>query len=582
MSFDHRCRAAHRFRGVFDSLPLLLGVVMLALVSVAQAGAQTVKGVLTDETTGAVIAGAYIVLLNVDSVAVTRELTNPLGRFTVHAPRPGTYRVRTERIGYKSVVSDVFELTEAEDFELELRVVQVVLELDLLTIEGGRECRVIGDQALQVLTVWEEARKALTAVAWTGPGDRLIHELERFERWYTPNFRMVHEIRDTMPTHNVMPFLSRSVEELEEVGYVVVLEDSVLYEAPDANVFFSGPFLQHHCFRLEQRRRNGTRMIGLRFEPVPGRDMPDVAGVFWLDAVSGALDQLEISYVNVGVWQRERGASGELDFERLPDGQWFVSSWWIRMPVVRRSEGMQGPVWQFQEAVVGFKQEGGEVNRVFAPDGRTVYARERATVAGVVFDSTAGVGLAGAYVRLSGTSFVTISRADGSFWLTDLPKGDYTVSFAHPRAVLLGVDPDLVEVDLELGEVLQADLALPPAETVVERACPESPGFDQGLLVGKVAYAESDSLVTGANVRVVWLQEGADPTWRQVITNSQGIYRLCVARGVPLSVEVTMVDGPATSVPAMFGDNPVQVLDIEVRNEQPSRFPLSGPKLPLH
>ncbi len=101
--------------------------------------------------------------------------------------------------------------------------------------------------------------------------------------------------------------------------------------------------------------------------------------------------------------------------------------------------------------------------------------------------------------------------------------------------------------------------------------------------MGKVAYAESDSLVTGANVRVVWLQEGADPTWRQVITNSQGLYRLCVARGVPLSVKVTMVDGPATSVvPAMFGDNPVQVIDIEVRNEQPSGFPLSGPKLPLH
>ena len=83
------------------------------------------------------------------------------------------------------------------------------------------------------------------------------------------------------------------------------------------------------------------------------------------------------------MWQRERLAAGELEFEQLPDGQWFVSRWWIRMPLVRRREGMLGPVWQFQEAVVGFEQEGGEVARVFATDGRTVYARGRATVTGV-------------------------------------------------------------------------------------------------------------------------------------------------------------------------------------------------------
>jgi len=552
---------------------ILSGLTALVLGTLVMNGAeaQSLRGRLLHEVTGAPVSGAYIVLLSSDSTEVTRALTDPLGQYTIHAPRAGTYRVRTERIGYRSVVSSFFELTESEVGRIDLTVEPVVLTLDLLTIEGAEECRVIGDQAIQVLTVWEEARKALTAVAWTGPGDRLIHELERFERWYTPNFRMVHEIRDTMPTHNVMPFLSGTVEELEESGYVILAEDSVVYEAPDAHVFFSAPFLQHHCFRLDQGRRGGRDMFGLRFEPVPGRTIPDVRGVFWLDAETGALDRLELAYVNVGVWQREQGAAGELDFEQLPDGRWFVSSWWIRMPVVRRREGMQGPVWQFPEAVVGFKQEGGEVTRVFAPDGRTLYARERATVAGVVFDSTTGQGLAGAFVRLANTTRVTISQADGSYWLTDLSDGDYTVTFTHPRAELLGLTdtPDREDVDLERGTVSHVDLVLPSSATIIGRVCGEAAAATDGLLVGRVRDVVADSVVEGARVRVIWLEEGplgADPTWREVITDADGIYRLCVPKDLPLSVEVTATGLPMVAVPITFGDSDIHELDVELGN----------------
>ncbi len=312
-------------------------------------------------------------------------------------------------------------------------------------------------------------------------------------------------------------------------------------------------------------------MFGLRFEPIPGRTTPDVKGVFWLDAETGTLDRLELAYVNVGVWQRERGAAGELDFEQLPDGRWFVSSWWIRMPVVRRGAGMQGPVWQFQEAVVGFKHEGGEVTRVFAPDGRTLYARERATVAGIVFDSTTGEGLADAFVRLANTTQVTISQVDGSYWLTDLPDGDYTVTFTHPRAELLGLTdtPDREDVDLERGTVSHVDLALPSSATIIGRVCGEAATATDGLLVGRVRDVVADSVVEGARVRVIWLEEGllgADPTWREVITDAAGIYRLCVPKGLPLSVEVTATGLPLVAVPITFGDSDIHELDVELGN----------------
>ncbi len=565
-----RLRAAQQafIRGT-PCLRSLVPVVALIVIGAAGARSQAVHGVLLQDLTGEAVGGAYIVLLEADSSAVTRVLTNPLGQFRVHAPRSGTYRLRTERIGFKSIVSELFDLVDGGEFEIELRVEPVILRLDPLTIEGARECRVIGDQALQVLAVWEEARKVLTAVAWAGPREQLLHEMEHFERWYTPNFRMVHEIREMIPTHRVMPFRSRSVEELEESGYVIVTEDSVVYEAPDAEVFFSEPFLQHHCFRLEQRRRDGRNMFGLRFEPVRGRDTPDVKGVFWLDAQTGALEDLELSYVNVGVWQRERGAAAELQFEQLPDGRWFVRSWWIRMPLVRRREGMQGPVWQFQDAVVGLEQEGGEVLRVYAMDGRTVYARGSATVSGTVFDSTTGAGLAGAFVRLQGTDRVTISDAAGGYWLTDLPDGDYTVTFTHPRATLFGMDesPDQEDVDLEIGTVVYADLALPSPGTVVSRLCTASSDVEQGLLVGRISNAAADSIIPRARVSVIWLERSASGSTahrREVASDSTGVYRACVPRAASLSVEVSAPGMPMKAVPMMFGDSPLHVLDVEL------------------
>ncbi len=550
----------------------LLLVATVLLVGASAAGAQTVKGIVRQSDTSAPMGGTYVVLLDPDSLEVTRALTNPLGEFTITAPRPGSYRVRTEQIGYRSVVSSLFTLSEEKVTELELLVQPVIVRLDAITIRGeARECRVVEEQALEVLAVWDEARKVLQAVAWSDLQGHLVHEMERFERWYSFTFRLLHEARSTTPTRHVLPFRSRSVEELEELGYVLLEGDSVVYEAPDAEVFFSDLFLQHHCFSLDEANWDGRRMVGLRFEPVRGRALPDVKGVFWLDRATAALERLELGYVNVGMWQRERGASGELEFARLPDGRWFVSRWWILMPLVRRVETMKGPVWDLRDAVVGFEEEGGEVRRVYAPDGRTLYARGRATVRGVIFDSTSGRGLADAYVRLAGTRSVTISEADGSYWLTDLPEGRYTVTFTHPRATLLGL-ADEGEVDLEVGVVARVNLALPSPRTIVERVCPEpATAAEEGLLVGRVYDTARDTVMVGARVRVVWL-EGGTPTdrlrWVEVETDSEGIYRACVPRSAALSVEVRVGGEPLAAAPAVFGESRLRILDVEVRRPE--------------
>jgi hypothetical protein len=254
-----------------------LFAVVLLCTAVGTVSAQRIAGTLVDRNTGVPVGGAYIVLLNADSIEITRALSDGLGRFQIHAPRVGTYRLRTEIVGFRSTVTAGFDVGDEGVGGLELEVVPVRLRLDPLFIEGRtRECRVIGDQALEVLAVWDEARKALAAVTWSSIQEEFIHEMDRFERTYTTSFVLRQEKRTRIPTRQVMPFRSRSVEELEEFGYVVVEEDSVIYEAPDAEVFFSPPFLQNHCFRLQRQGSGEGARLGLRFEPVRNTERPDV------------------------------------------------------------------------------------------------------------------------------------------------------------------------------------------------------------------------------------------------------------------------------------------------------------------
>jgi hypothetical protein len=543
---------------------LMLGA--LVCFNPGTAPAQSLGGTLTDRDSNTPVGGAYIVLLNADSLEIARGLTDRLGRFQLHAPNPGFYRLRTEVVGFLSSVTGRLEVGGDGLADLQLEVVPVRLRLDPFFVEGrARECRIIGDQALEVLTVWDEARKALAAVAWSEMQEEFIHELDRFQRTYTPSFVLREENRTSVPTRHVLPFRSRSVQELEDLGYVLIEEDSVVYEAPDAEVFFSAPFLQNHCFWLDRDGSGSGSRLGLRFEPVRATDRADVSGVFWLDGENGALQLLEIAYVNVGVWQRERGAGAELRFQQLPDGRWFVERWWIRMPMVRSVESLKGPIWDFPEAVVGISEEGGEVMKVYSGDGRTVFARDRATVSGLITDSTTGLGLSGAFVSLEGTDWITISQPDGSFWLTDLPEGRYQLTFTHERSEFFGLT-DSWPVQLREGSELRTDLAIPPIRVIVERRC-GARGADVGLLLGHIRDEVTDSVVSGADVRITWLESGdAVESLRtlDVETDSTGVYRACVPRGAPLSVEVSVDDTLLTAVPAVFEERLLRVIDILV------------------
>src|SRR5262245_60759680 len=68
-----------------------------------------VTGRVTDPS-GAVIPGASLTLTNVNTSAVRNVVTTEPGTYTFASIPPGSYRMRTELPGFKTAVSEPFEV----------------------------------------------------------------------------------------------------------------------------------------------------------------------------------------------------------------------------------------------------------------------------------------------------------------------------------------------------------------------------------------------------------------------------------------------------------------------------------------
>jgi hypothetical protein len=135
------------------------------------------------------------------------------------------------------------------------------------------------------------------------------------------------------PGYQAWPFGSLDPEQLSRSGFVQNDLGGPVFYGPDAALLVSDVFLDDHCFRV--RRENGRDELGLLFEPVGGRNVPEIVGVLWLDSASVALRRLEWKYTNLAIWSRQGQPAGSIEFSQLPDGAWFVRRWMLRAPVAQ-------------------------------------------------------------------------------------------------------------------------------------------------------------------------------------------------------------------------------------------------------
>jgi len=500
-----------------------------------------------DSLSGAPIGAGFVILEDAAGVEVARELVSYAGQFTVRAPAPGRFRLRWARIGYRAVVSPELDLYSGSAVPYVFRVLPIAVLLPAVEVRGKRQCDVHPADAAATGALWGEVQKALEASAWTDRRGNFRYTWYSFVREWDRNRRNVEsEQGQTQRALTTRPFASVAPERLVADGYVVERVPDVWYYLPDANTLLDATFLDTHCFSVASADPDHAGEVGLSFEPVPDRKLPDVSGTLWIDEATLQLQVLEVTFVNLPWDLRDERVGGTVRFLMLPSGAWVVRDWELRMPVLGSREVGDTRMGYRQEVLLrGFRDTGGRVVEVAGARGALVYSAERAWVEGAVFDSTRNTPLPGAVVRIAGTDVTDRTDAGGHFELSAALEGAYRVTVEHPWLDSIGFHDPGNQVELATGVIRPVSIGVPHADSIAARLCVDAPdGPDTRIVIGVVRGGDG-APVRRAIVNASWqiLGWSDDAKLRvhvirqEVAAGDDGFYVLC---GVPQAQPVTV------------------------------------------
>jgi hypothetical protein len=519
-------------------VPVLIGL-LLPLVSVSP---QSIRGSVADAG-GVPVPGVLIQLVGTDTVAVARTLTNELGQFFIVAPRAGTFRVRTLRIGFKPVLSEPVALTAGQEVPQQIALSGISLGLDTVRVGGRAVCGKTYDAGSMTVAIWEQARAAITSTAITG-GMRNIFSRRVYYDQLLDNvgFRTVKETQSIETVPVVQPWPAESPANLHQFGYIVQVLDSTVYRAPGLEALASPSFFQDHCFKLANAKEK--TQIAIEFDPTPDRrSIADIRGVVTLDRATAHLRSIEFRYVFPENKDLETGARGVVEFARLANGTWGISRWNIRMPIlemsragtVRSNRGVSSA--EAQVSVKNVRSTGGELAlAMLGPD--TLFSRPPLVLNGTVADSATGRELAGLTVGLIGTQSMAQTDARGRFSLSGVLPGEYSLGVRTPGLDSLGT---LSETSVSITDGKEAVRVRVPSSTqVVNAICGasrERTGIP-GIVTGLLGMANGSAPPADTKVMIEWTDRATNtPRSAALDPGPQGDFKLC---GVPVGTPVTL------------------------------------------
>lgn len=358
----------------------MLAAVLLGCLT-SPAAAQSLRGTVLEELSQRPVAGGLVQLLDSSRVGGS-AVTDEQGRFVLGGVRPGLYRLRVLRIGFRPWSSDSLYAVADGERQVVLTVPVVPVLLDDIAVEGANACRATPEADRRVALLWDQAR---TSLGLLGGGRRdLDYHVSITRRRRDAAGRVNH--LELLPSlgQGAWPVTSQPAESLAQLGFVQPRDtlDGPVYFGPDVAVFFSDAFLRTHCFRLVAPGATERWLLGVGFSPVRGRPVPDIEGTLWLDRRSGHLHRLEYQYTGLWHWVPDGAAGGSLDFSRLQGGTPIITGWKIMAPVARRlpwrrTGDATGRRFFGQAEVMlgGYREEEAVVTEVRSAGGAVVWKR---------------------------------------------------------------------------------------------------------------------------------------------------------------------------------------------------------------
>ena len=265
------------------------------------AAAQVVMGSVLESGSSVPLGGVLVSLLDDAGERVRATLSDDAGRFYFEVGRFGQYSLRAERIGLQTTTSASFDVFGSEPVVRRVLMGDRAIEIEGLVVDSRiQQCRIDSREAVQIQRWWQEVRTALDVSSVVQSAGLARFEIDRFEREWGPKLeRLVSETNRSEVSLTDRPFVSAEAGFLARGGFVQGdLQGQREYYAPDADVLLSSVFLAQHCFSIEEHD-DDERLIGLAFEPIEERDVPDITGVLWVDSTTAELRTLDFRYHGV-------------------------------------------------------------------------------------------------------------------------------------------------------------------------------------------------------------------------------------------------------------------------------------------
>lgn len=527
----------------------------------AHAGAQDVRVEVFEAATGKPIVGANVSLYDsAGAIPLGGGFSDQKGRSELRAPKRGAFRVKADKVGYDTWTS----------VQLPLSNRAVIVRAGMAPMRTPAPVMARSETACQQLTgpgtaagdLWVEIKKALTANALAEAQGLVPLDVELYERVYDRNLAIISEHPEQRSRISRRPALGISWDQIGTDRRGDISGNDV-YRPPDAATLISDQFVKSHCYAAIRGYGPEAGLTGLEFKPARIAGQPDLTGVLWLDPRSNLLRAVNFDYVNLPAPLRVARSTGRVEFQQLPNGQWIVPRWYIRMPRVARvmATEVRSPSVS-RDTLVGYQEVGGaarpagtavaHANAVAAPDpdaDNSPSTANQSVVMGVVFDSTTGRPLGGVQVSTRGGQFKALTNSGGRYELAvDGPVND-TIVFEHPRLRLFRV-ANRMRISIPAGERGEASLIVPSAGTLRGRLCGrnETGTESLGMIAGYVRDASGKPLPS-AHVWATWVITWVEQNGRLVSTNQQrtvetdsnsdGSYVMCgLTRGAEITAKV--------------------------------------------
>jgi hypothetical protein len=468
----------------------------------------------------------YVVLLDRDGSEVGRALHNSSGLLVIEAPRPGTYRLRSERVGFHSTTSASFRLNAGDVVDMVAQLATQPVRLDTLPLDIAARCDAAPDADLGIGLVWTEIRKALMAAQWPGGRHHNEYSAMQYERVLNTQERVVSET----VSNRVGPLvLTNQLDRRISDEYALVRDSSLMsLLSAGGTALLDYPRRNDYCIVLTRQHDR----LALRLHPQGDpSSTSDIDATFWIDASSAELQSFEFRLLDAP-HDVNRQAGGRVRFMRTDSGRWVVTDWYTRMLDVRR-EGRT-------DRWFGYRDLGGTATWIAGPAGGVVHRASFTELHGSIVD-VRSVPLRAATVQLVGTDYVTQTDERGEFVLQGPFRGVYDVTYRHPRLDSLNFTPQPVTATLDEGRPDTIAIVMPSFDAMAEGVCVNEP-----LLPGQRAVAgvirDAGTEVEVASGRVIARittesEKGLEHEERILRSGPSGFYSVC---GIPLHSQITI------------------------------------------